>query len=496
MKKFSIGLMLLITITLVFVLGFGYKNSPQPNSYYEVYLNDELLGTVKSKNELEDYIDKNGAYYKNKFDVDKIYSPRGLQIRKVVTYDGDVSSVSNIYNKISKKESFTVRGYEFIIKRQITDNSEDSKDELSTQSIYVLDKSVFKDAVNILINTFVGEDAYEAYIDDNQVEIESTGKNIEDVYVGEDITVKETNIPVDKVIYTDDTDLANYLLYGKNQKGIEYIVKAGDTIDNVAFNNKVNPQEIVISNTDLTSTTNLLYPGQKLLIKETNPQISIVEESYVVEDVESPYTTEERYDDSAIIGQDKVIQDGVNGMERVSQRVKRVNGSINYVTPEGKTVLKEPVSKIIVKGTKYVPDVGSLTSWGWPTNSGWTLSSGYAYRSNPFGGGRELHTGLDISGTGYGSKIYATNNGRVIIAGYHYSYGNYVVINHNNGYMTLYAHMSRIAVKKGQVVARGQVIGYVGMTGSATGPHVHYEVWRGCEYCHVNPSVLYPNGYR
>ena len=97
---------------------------------------------------------------------------------------------------------------------------------------------------------------------------------------------------------------------------------------------------------------------------------------------------------------------------------------------------------------------------------------------------------------GYGSKIYATNNGRVMIAEYHYSYGNHVVINHNNGYMTLYGHMSKIAVKAGQLVAKGQVIGYVGCTGDCTGPHVHYEVWKGQKWNHVNPSVLYPNGYR
>ena len=62
--------------------------------------------------------------------------------------------------------------------------------------------------------------------------------------------------------------------------------------------------------------------------------------------------------------------------------------------------------------------------------------------------------------------------------------------------MTLYAHMSRLNVKAGQTVARGQVIGYVGCKGDCTGPHVHYEVLRGCEYHHVNPAVLYPGGYR
>ena len=478
-----------ILIGIVF-LGLGYKASPEPNNYYEVYLNDKALGTIVSKDELEDYIDENGSYYKNKFDVDKVYSPKGLQIKKLTTYDGDVDSVSDIYKKISKDESFTVRGYEFVIKGQKAEN-EGEEAKLVTQSIYVLDKDVFKEAVEALIRTFVGEDQYKAYIEDNQVKIETTGEEIQNVYVDEDITVKETNIPVDETIYTDSSELANYLLYGKEQKANEYIVQAGDTIENVAFNNKISPEEVLISNSTLTSTTNLLYPGQKLQIIETNPQISVVEESYVVEDIESQYPTEERYDENAAIGVDKVVQDGENGLERVAQRVKKVNGVINYVVPEGKTVLKAPISKIIMKGTKYIPDVGSTTSWGWPTDSGWRLSSGYVWRTNPVTGKRELHGGLDISGTGYGSRIYATNNGRVKEAGYHYSYGNHVIIDHNNGYLTLYAHMSRINVKEGQVVARGDVIGYVGMTGTATGPHVHYEIWKGCDYCRINPMSMY-----
>ena len=491
MKKFSIGFMVALTLVGVFVLGFGYKTAPEPNNYYEVYLNDESLGTIRSEKELEDYIDENGAYYKNKFDVDKVYSPKGLQVRKLTTYSGDVSSVSEIYKKISKEEPLNIKGYEFIIKKQTTEKNTEAEDTVTTQSIYVLDKNVFKDAVTTFIKTFVGADAYQAYIDDNQVKIETTGENIEDVYVNEDITVRETNIPVNETIYTDSTELANYLLYGKDQTATEYTVQAGDTIENVAFNNKISPEELLLSNTALTSTTNLLYPGQKLKIVETNPQISVVEESYVVEDIESQYTTEERYDDNTVIGQDKVIQEGENGLERVSQKVRKVNGIINYVDPQGKTVLKEPVSRIIVKGNKYIPDVGSTTSWGWPTDSGWTLSSGYVWRTNPVTGKRELHGGLDISGTGYGSKIYATNNGRVKEASYHYSYGNHVIIDHNNGYLTLYAHMSRINVKVGQVVARGDVIGYVGMTGTATGPHVHYEIWKGCDYCRINPMSMY-----
>lgn len=483
--------MLLVTMLGVFALGFGYKSAPLPNNYYEVYLNDESLGIIKSKSELEDYIDKNGTYYKNKFKVNTVYSPRGLQIKKITTYSGKLSSVSSVYRKIAKKSKFTVKGYEFVIKKEADEKDTEATDKLKTQKIYVLKKSVFKKAIETLIDTFVGKDEYQAYVDDTQVKIESTGENIQNVYINEDITVRETNIPVDETIYTSDTALAHYLLYGENQKGSEYEVKAGDTIESVAFNNKISPEEVLISNSNLTSTTNLLYPGQKLKIIETNPQISVVEESYVVEDMESAYKTEEKYDNNLAMGTENVTQEGVNGLVRVAQKVKKVNGIINYVDPQSKTVLKESINKIVVKGNKYIPTVGSTSSWGWPTDSGWTLSSGFVYRTSPITGKRELHGGLDISGTGYGSKIYATNNGVVIKAEYHSSYGYHVVINHNNGYYTVYAHMSRMNAKVGQTVARGDVIGFVGMTGSATGPHVHYEIWKGCEYCRIDPLTMY-----
>lgn len=481
MKKFYVIVLLCLCF---FSFGFGYKGK-RPNEFYQVYLDDKFLGTIKSKSELDDYIDKNGSKYKKKFNVSKIYAPNSLKVKKIVTFDDHVSKVSTIYDKIKKKSEFTIKGYEFKIKKT------DDNGKVQSQSIYVLNKKVFNEATKALINTFVGEDKYKTYIDDNQVKIESVGENVEDVYIGESITVKDTFIPVNSTIYTDYTSLAKYLLFGSEQKQGVYTVVAGDTVDSVAFNNKVSPEEILISNSDLTSRSNLLYPGQQIIISETNPQMSIVEESYVVKDIESQFPTEEKTDENLVIGDERVDREGENGLDRVSQKVKKVNGSIVYVDLKNKTTLKDPVSKVIVKGSKYIPDVGSTTSWGWPTDSGWTLSSGFEWRYSPINGSRELHGGLDISGTGYGSKIYASNNGRVEKAEFHYSFGNYVLINHNNGYYSLYAHMSKIGTSVGQVVARGDVIGYVGMTGAATGPHLHYEIWKDCQYCRLNPMTMY-----
>jgi murein DD-endopeptidase MepM/ murein hydrolase activator NlpD len=109
----------------------------------------------------------------------------------------------------------------------------------------------------------------------------------------------------------------------------------------------------------------------------------------------------------------------------------------------------------------------------WPTSG--HITSSYGYRMSPLGGGRQFHAGIDI-GASRGTPIYATANGKVTVAGYRVGYGYMVQIDHGFGFVTIYGHMSKVAVKSGATVSRGDVIGYVGSSGYATGPHVHYEI--------------------
>ena len=137
---------------------------------------------------------------------------------------------------------------------------------------------------------------------------------------------------------------------------------------------------------------------------------------------------------------------------------------------------------------------GSLTGGGklqWPLHySGCYISSGMVGRTNPVKGRSETHGGIDIcvSGGSYGKAISAAAAGTVITASYHYSYGNYVMIDHGNGLATLYAHCSSLAVGAGQSVSAGQTIAYVGDTGYVSGPHLHFEV-------RVNGQRTNPLGY-
>lgn len=119
-------------------------------------------------------------------------------------------------------------------------------------------------------------------------------------------------------------------------------------------------------------------------------------------------------------------------------------------------------------------DLYMATPQGWPVN-GW-LSSSFGWRKHPIKGSRDFHTGLDISANP-GSPIAATADGIVSFSGWSGANGRLVAIEHGHGYRTFYAHNKKNAVKVGDVVQRGDVIAYVGSTGSSTGPHVHYEVW-------------------
>ena len=103
------------------------------------------------------------------------------------------------------------------------------------------------------------------------------------------------------------------------------------------------------------------------------------------------------------------------------------------------------------------------------------ISSGFGYRSDPFTGGAAYHAGLDFRGP-IGAPIYAAAAGTVSVAGVRSGYGNCIEIDHGNGLMTRYAHMSGYRARAGQKVAAGQVVGLIGSTGRSTGPHLHFEV--------------------
>lgn len=480
-KKISYILLVLI---IIFGVGFS-KISSTPKEVYRVYLKGESLGLISSKQKLENYIDKKQTEIKEKFGVKKVYAPTDLDIVKEMTYYNKVSSVETIYNKIKDISPFTIDGY--IIKIKGID-SKDNNGKLvkgKNQNIYVIDKKVFTDAIDSTAKAFIDEKEYDAFANDTQKPIDTTGKIIQKIYIENKITIKKDHIPVNKTIYMDKETLSQYLLFGTTKPQVTYTVQDGDTIEDIAFNNKISTEEFLIANPDITSTKTLLYKGQNVTIGILKPQINVVEEAEVVADVEQNYNTRTEEDPNQYTNYTQVKQAGVKGLNRVTQIVQKVNGETTSMAVSNTEVLKETVEEVVVKGTKQMGywggGYGSLIPtkgiFGWPATCS-NISSPFGWRWGA------LHDGTDISGCGYGSNIFAAEAGEVVQSSYKYDNGQFITIRHYNGYYTMYAHLCTGCryVSVGDKVQRGQVIGGMGMTGAATGVHLHFSIWTGYPY--------------
>ena len=504
-NKVSIGLILIVIITIssIFIIGVELTKNKIPNEMYAIYLEGKKIGVVSSKDEFNAYINNQEEKLKEEYKVNAIHTPKGVEIKKVVTYDNKTNTNDEIYKLLVASENFTIKG----VVVEITKESEENKlPEVLT--INLLNKEIFDEAIVDIVKAFIEDEEYKSFMNSTQEPITDTGEIIENIYIQENITYKEDYISTSEKIFKDADELTMYLMYGTTKQQTKYTVKEGDTIASIAEANKLNVQEFLIANPEFTSENNLLYTSQQVTVGLINPIISVVVEKHSVQEEVKDYITEIKYDEDLIIGYSYVEREGEKGLDKVTRKYQYINGQIADVALVGTEEIKPSVSKVLVKGDKYVPNVADLSYWAWPTAKPYTITSGYQYRWGKF------HAALDIS-VSFGSPIYAANNGTVYAVGTgcirgdtkcNGTRGNYIIINHNAGnYYTQYMHLNTVLVKPGQTVARGQKIGTMGNTGyvvptpaygstSYAGTHLDFGVWKGIPYrggYHINPYNIY-----
>lgn len=482
MKKYKI---LTIICLLVFIFGTGFKfQNNLPKDVYKVYLEGETVGYIEDKDDLLKLINNKQKSIKKKYGVEKVYPPHGLKMIKYTTYNKNLKSADDVYDLLVKKSKFTIKGYVVSI-----------KNDKKVKYINILNKSDLKPALKSAASAFIPKEKMQDFIDETQTEVTDTGTTIENIYFQEKITIKEDYLNVNDLIITNKNDLTKYLLFGTLEKQADYIVKDGDTVETVAYNNKLSNEELLIANPKLTSVNSLLSEGQVLNIGLINPMFTVVEEAEVIEDIPAAFETIEENDDTKTPSESYVKQEGTNGTNRVTEKVLYKNGQIMNLVVSNTKELTKPIPKIYVKGTKKtvtwaggegVPAYISGTNWGWPTISPYIITSRFGYRWG------KLHAGIDISGSGFGSPIYSATDGVVYEVesscasnGYYGSgcgggYGNVVKIRATNGYTIYYGHLTNnVKVSVGQTVSKGQHIGYMGNSGSSTGTHLHFQINSG-----------------
>lgn len=457
---------------------------------YRVYLNGESLGIIKTKEQLDKYINEKQDQLKAQYNVQTVYAPRGLEIKKEVTYNTKLSTTEQIYEQIENKEPFTIEGYVVTIKQgdaERISGAEEEVDESQSNKktiteINILDKKIIKEAIDQTVISFVDEQKYNDYLSNLKTNPDEIGYSIENVYIDENITIRKDFLPTNEVIFQTTKELAKYLLFGTMEKEKIYTVKSGDTINKIASANTLSVNELLIANPDIAGEKALLYEGQKVVVSLIDPLLTIVEETHNVSIEKVKRKTVTREDSSLYVGFTKVVQKGEDGKNRVTKKIRKENGHITKAVIAKNEVVKPAVNRIVKTGKKTEYAVATGT-WNWPTKTPYILTS-------PFGArwGR-MHEGLDISGTGFGSPIYSAGSGTVISAGWAGAYGKRIKVDHHNGIVTNYAHLATIYVRVGQAVSQGQVIGGMGSTGRSTGTHLHFEARKNGVA--INPYLLY-----
>ena len=259
------------------------------------------------------------------------------------------------------------------------------------------------------------------------------------------------------------------MLTGEEQGEVTYTVQQGDVPSSVASKFGLSVSQLQAQNPQQDILTSF-YVGDVLTISQAMPYLEVKRVITRTVQEEIPYDTVTT--DSADLPFDtyKIEQEGENGLDEVVYEDTYYGDSNTPETVEiSRTTLKEPVTQVRLRGTKLANGMvvsGTNGTWVWPVPNYKGISRWMS----------STHKGVDIRAN-YGASIIASDGGVVTTAGWHYSYGNYVIINHGGGRQTLYAHASSLAVHVGQAVSQGQVIAYVGSTGNSTGNHCHFEMF-------------------
>lgn len=228
----------------------------------------------------------------------------------------------------------------------------------------------------------------------------------------------------------------------------------------------------VVAQTSLTDDLGTLY-------SDLAPRLDVTSTRAVTYTETIPYETITQENDQLDQTYRATLQEGSAGEAVVTAEIQTVDGQEHGRTILARTVLSEATDEIVEVGTR---NVGIGTGEFDLPVYGYTFTSGFKWRWG------KLHSGVDLA-VAEGTPVYAADNGKVIVAeDSGNGYGNYIIIDHQNGFKTLYGHNSELLVSVGDIVAKGDKIALSGNTGNSTGPHLHFEI-------HVNDEKVDPQQY-
>ncbi len=321
---------------------------------------------------------------------------------------------------------------------------------------------------------------------ENEAELDTLLDELKGQYINENtISAQFVDTVRTEPVYTDANLMSmeemRQALTANKTGETTYTVQGGDTFNGIAFANNMSISDLEALNPGIN--INRLMIGDILNVKEIIPLLSVttVEDVTYTESIPCPVETVE--DNTIYQGSSKIKVQGVEGEALVNAHVTYLNGKETEREVLSQETLREPTVTIKAIGTKPRPKTASTGTYSWPIYGRITSYFGGRY----IFGSYSYHSGIDISAS-YGAPIYAADGGTVTFSGWKGTYGKLVIITHDNGTKTYYAHNSSLLVSAGQKVYKGQQIAKAGSTGRSTGTHCHFEV-------RVNGTAVNPLSY-
>ena len=351
--------------------------------------------------------------------------------------------------------------------------------------IYVNSVDDFTAAREKYLLNFISKETYDLMkLNQQPTALSTFGEQELSLSVLEEMTVSEGLASAEKIMMTQE-EILEFLSYGYGTTKQYYTVQEFDTIDGVATQARtgITSQQLITINPGvLFSEDQVLTPGQKLNITYFDSPITVtVVKERLVEETIYPEATKYVYDETLNSGKRVVEVQEVIGKRNVRYHDTYVNGVLTDGAEISSLTTVQPVQEVIRIGTKgtgnynqFITNGGSGKFWYPVKNPAITCRWG-CYKG---------HEALDVQERyNRWGNAYASDSGVIYKNGYGPVSGYYVYIDHQNGYYTYYGHFrEKSPLKVGTYVNKGQMIGKVGMTGVATGPHVHFEIWYGRPY--------------
>lgn len=431
---------------IIVILGIGYAgyaiNEANTRGFH-VYLGTEKIGTTRDEADVATIVKFLKADLSNTYKA-QIVLDKELRFEPTHVKESDIISNPD-FNEILKSElSFLVAAHSLVV---------DGEDIGTVKTL---------DEAEMILNA----------VKEPFTLNENENSHIKEVSLLEDVKIVNRAISFDKLIEPE-------LLIEKIQDGGEekqiHTIEVGENFWTISEIYGLNAYDIEAANPDKDQFR--LQPGDQinLLMAKSLITVSTVEEIQYLEDIEFEVIVEN--DDSKFTNEKTVKVEGERGTRKIVADETKHNGIKVDSEILSEEMIKEPINQIVVRGTKEVPKTAATGTLMMPTRG--RISSRYGSRWG------RTHRGLDIAAP-TGTPINAADGGTVTVSGFQKSFGYMIEINHGNGLVTRYAHASKLLVKKGEKVYKGQQIAKVGNTGNSTGPHLHLEVLKNG--VHQNPS--------